>query len=114
MLKIFFSPSLHVNAINLGIEVTQDAVYAPEELRGVLQSMGVRTADALVAALQSFPTAFAASTGMDPDSIDTASGGALELLRPHVDPRVLHSRSIPQRRGLGAMPPRWTKMSNGS
>lgn len=109
MLRISYTAERSLNAQNLGIEVGPDAILAPEALRVVLESMAVRSADALAAALTSFPTAIASHIGMDSASFAVASAGALELLRPHVDSRVLQANGSPQRRGMGAMPPRQLK-----
>jgi hypothetical protein len=111
MPKILYTDELSLNARNLGLEVNSEVVRVPEALRGALESMGVRTADTLVAALQSFPTVLATQTGLDPASTAKASEGALELLRPYVDPTFFQSGGFGQRRGLGALPPRWAKMS---
>ena len=113
MPKILYTDELSPNVRDLGLEVTPEVVRVPEELRGALESMGVRTADTLAAALQSFPTAFAAQTGMDLESTVAASAGALELLRPYVDPTVFLAGSFGPRRGMGAMPPRLAKISGG-
>ena len=113
MAKILYSRELKLNAHDLGLEVTPEVVRVPEQLRSVFESMGVHTADTMVAALQSFPTAIAAQTGMDATSTAQASAGALELLRPYVDPVVFQTTNMGQRRGFGAMPPRLGKMSGG-
>jgi len=108
MRKVIFSPELSLNANDLGLQISDDSVRAPLELRGPLESMGVRTADALVASLQSFPTAVTSQTGLDANAAAKAIAGALDLLRPYVDARIFQS-ATPQRRGLGAMPPRVSK-----
>ena len=113
MPKILYSRELKLNPVNLGLEVTPESVRVPEQLRSVFESMGVHTADTMVAVLQSFPTAIAAQTGMDATSTVSASAGALELLRPYVDPVMFQAASIGQRRGFGAMPPRLGKMPGG-
>ena len=101
MKLIIFSPQQALNAKDLGLRVAAEGVYAPLEL----QSMGAKTADALVASLQSFPTAVTSLTGWDSTASAKAIAGALELLRPIVDARMFESAAH-QRRGLGAMPPR--------
>jgi hypothetical protein len=105
MPKLVFSPLVKLNSRDLGLQVSADAVTAPLELRAPLERMGVKSAETLVSSLQSFPTAIAAPTGLDSQALATAVAGALELLRPHVDARMF-AETTPERRGLGAMPPR--------
>jgi hypothetical protein len=112
MLKILYSNKLRLSSQDLGLEVSAEAVKAPEELRRVLESMGVRTGEALAAVLQSFPTALASESRMDPGSFAVAKTAALEKLRPHVDPRLFQTLDPSQRRGFGAMPPPWVKTND--
>lgn len=109
MLKLLYTPELQVNSHDLGIEVTAEAVRVPLELRTALEGMGVRNAESLAAMLQGFPTAIARVTGLDLQSSQAAITGALALLQPHVDSRVLMAK-FPERRGMGAMPPRSAKI----
>ena len=113
MATIRFTQALVVNPKDLGVEVTGDTVSVPEGLREILERMGVRSTDALVAALQSFPTAMASQLGMDSSSVARASQGALQKLRLVADPKMFASIPSSQRRGLGALPPGWLK-GNGT
>jgi hypothetical protein len=109
MAVIKYTPALMINPKDFGVEVAGDTVSVPEGLRGILEKMGVRTADAFAAALQSFPTAMASQLGMDANSAARASQGALEKLRLVVDKELFGSVPSSQRRGLGALPPGWLK-----
>jgi hypothetical protein len=111
MKAIIFSPQQTLTPEDLGLRVSGEAVYAPMELQAPLQSMGVRTAEALFSSLQSFPTAVTSHTSLSAGEAAGAIAGALEVLRPVVDARLFRG-TTPARRGLGAMPPRVGKFGN--
>jgi hypothetical protein len=109
MLKIRYAVDLQPNARDLGLDIRDDAVFAPERLRTSLESRGVRTADALAAALQSFPTVISGSAGLVPSEFAAGVAGALKKLRPHVDAAVLSPPQSQTRHGMGALPPDWLR-----
>ena len=111
MPSLEYRADLKPNGLDLGIEVRDNVILAPEQLRSSLRALGVRNGDALAAALQSFPTAIAAGAGLDAREFELAVKGALEKLRPFVNARLFEPRDPGQRRGLGAMPPRWPRSS---
>ena len=105
MSSIKYVPGLPVNPDDLGVEVSGDIVFLPEDLRKVLDQMGVRSADSLVSALQSFPTAIASQLGLDTRATLRATAAALTKLKLVVDPQRFTAIPETQRRGMGAMPP---------
>jgi len=112
MRTLQYHPDLKPNSSDLGIEVRSDAILAPEQLKPSLDALGVRNPDALAAALQSFPTAIASVAGLDPRQFEAAVKGALAKLRPFVNARLFELPDSSQRRGFGAMPPRWPRDSD--
>jgi hypothetical protein len=107
MLSLQYRADLIPNARDLGIEVSGDTLFAPETLRKAFEAMGVRNSDALAAALLSFPTAVVAGSGLAQQDIVTATAGALEKLRPHVDAQLFAEPDPQRKRGMGALPPGW-------
>jgi hypothetical protein len=113
MKDLCYLPAGVVNTRDLGLEVQNDQVFVPERLRSTLERIGVRTADALAAALQSFPTSFSTQVGLSAEDLRSASAGALEKLKAVVDPQLFGAPDPAQRRGYGALPPSWLRR-NGS
>jgi hypothetical protein len=50
--------------------------------------------------------------GLDPKQFESAVKGALAKLRPFVSARLFEFPDQFQRRGMGAMPPRWPRDSD--
>jgi hypothetical protein len=113
MASICFDSSLHVTPTDLGIEIRGDIVTVPEELRNALDSMGVRSVDALASALQSFPTAFASQLGLDVPTVMRSRVGALKKLQGVLGEALVQPVDPSTRRGMGALPPGWLKSRRG-
>jgi hypothetical protein len=99
------SPSRSVKRSDFGASVSGGELVVPAELVAAF-GRPVRSAEELVAYLQTFPTSVAQRLGWTADEVATAKEGLLDRLRGILPDALLEVPSAPERR-LGAMPPRW-------
>ena len=90
----------------MGVIVADGVVHVPVELGNVLNQIGVQNVASFVAALDTFPSAFASQCNLSEDQFVLAKMNVLEQLKRNgADPDLFKSREV-FHRGMGAMPPR--------
>jgi hypothetical protein len=89
---------------DFGVSVVDDRLEVPEQLADALRRLSVRTAEELVAIVESFPSAVAHALGWEEEEVRRAQGGLIRKLRGSVPDALLASR-WPSAPAMGARNP---------
>lgn len=101
MHPIISSDKALISGDQLNISWSNDALVVPHDLMGLLNRMGVRTAEQFASALVSAPSSFG-MLGIPAPSLLTVRDRALRVLGQRLDERLTSVQS--RRFGMGARP----------